>query len=250
MHASNLRLPGLIEIILGSILAVLLGAVVAATILLLKPVDVLKELPKDTALDASKIYYLAGRKDYTAGQRWRFKRDSLAQGHSVRVTEDELNAWIENIYPLLPIETKAPVKPKAKAKTPAAAAAGADAGDQPLIQAGTPNFRVTTDTLRIGVIYYINVFGYSFQVVTQTAGAFEKPRRGDDPIYFKPSTFYIGSLPVHKLLMLKPLAFGQVVNVYEFPNDLVELWKKLEVVRVENRELVLGMPAGAAVPAP
>ncbi len=245
MQASNLRLPGLIEIILGSLLSVLLGAVVAATILLLKPVDILKELPKDKTLDATKIYYLEGRKDYVAGQKWRFKRDSLTQGHTIRVTEDELNAWIENIYPLLPIETKAPVKNKAKAP-----AAAGEAAAQPLIQAGTPNFRVSTDTLRIGVIYYINVFGYPFQLVAQTAGTFEKPRRDDDLIYFKPSIFYIGSLPIHKLLMLKPLLFAQVVDGYEFPNDLVEVWKKLEGVRVENRELVLALPAGAAAPAP
>lgn len=245
MQATHLRLPGLIEIFVGSILSVLLGALVAASILLLKPVEVLKEPPKDKALDATKIYYFEGRKDYTASQRWRFKRDSLVQGHTVSITEDELNAWVENIYPKLPIETKPPVKAN-KAKGKPAVAAKKDDGPQPFIQTGTPNFRLTSESLRIGVIYYVNVFGYAFQVVAQTDGIFEKPRNGEDPVYYKPTSFYIGSLPAHKLLMLKGLIFGQVVDTFELPADMMDTWAKLAEVRVENRELVLGMPAAPA----
>ncbi len=240
MCATNLRAPSLVEIILGSILSVLLGAVVAATILVLKPVEVLKEAPKDKELDPAKVYYFEGRKEYTAGQRWRFKRDSLVQGHTIRVNEDELNTWIEEIYPRLPVETKAATKPKAKAgeATPKKAA------DGPLfsIETGTPNFRVTSDTLRIGVIYYINVFGNAFQIVVQSAGTFEKPRRGDDPVFYKPSVLFVGSLPVHKLLMLKPLILAQVIDTFEFPAELEAAWAKLAEVKVENREVVLVRP--------
>lgn len=248
MSASSLRAPSLIEIFVGSILAVLLGALVAATVLLLKPVEVLTEAPKDKSLDATKIYYMQGRKDYTAGQRWRFKRDSLVQGHSVRMSEDELNAWIEDIYPKLPIENKQAPKPSDKAKVkkkvdkdrlPTPDASG------PFIQTGTPNFRITSDSLRVGVVYYVNVLGYaSFPVVAQCDGTFEKPKKGDEPFAFRPTTFYLGSLPVHKLLMLKAIIFGQVVNTFELPADLESIWSKLADVRVEKRELLLGMPAG------
>jgi hypothetical protein len=245
MRASSLRAPSLIEIFVGSILAVLLGAVVAATILLLKPVEILTEAPKDKALDPSKIYYLQGRKDYTASQRWRFKRDSLAQGHTVSVNEDELNAWIEDIYPKLPIETKArTTKPTAKTKAGEKAPTAKPDAAGPFVQTGTPNIRLTRDSLRVGVVYYVNVFGYaSFEVVAQSDGTFEKPKHDDEPIYFRPSTFYLGSLPVHKLLGLKSIVFGRVVDTFEFPADFESLWAKLAEVKVENRELVLAMPA-------
>jgi len=240
MRASTLRAPSLLEIVVGSILSVVLGAILAATILVLKPVEVLKEAPKDKELDATKVYYFEGRKEYTAGQRWRFKRDSLIQGHTIRVNEDELNTWIEEIYPRLPVETKAAKaasKPKAKGKANEAAAKEAD-GPMFSIETGTPNFRVTSDTLRIGVIYYINVFGNAFQIVVQSAGTFEKPRRDEDPIYYKPSALYIGSLPAHKLLMLKPLILRQVIDTFEFPADLQAVWAKLAEIKVENREVV------------
>ncbi len=233
-----------------------LGAVLAATILVLKPVEILKEPPKDKALDATKIYYFEGRKEYTAGQRWRFKRDSLVlQENSVRVNEDELNTWVESVYPKLPIESKSA---KAKAKTPAKAAPGKatqpkkEEAPQPFIQTGSPNFRLTSDSLRIGVVYYVDVFGYaSFEVVAQCDGTFETPKDDTEPIYFKPSTFYIGSLPVHKLLMLKGLVLDQVFKTFEFPSDVAEAWTKLSEAKVENRELVLVMPAGTAnKPAP
>ncbi len=244
MSASSLRVPSLYEVVIGSILAVVLGALVAASILLLKPVEILTEAPKDKALDPTRVYYLQGRKDYTASQRWRFKRDSLTQGHTVTVSEDELNAWVEEIYPKLPIETKPrttkPAAKKAGDKAPAKKPEPA----QPFIQTGTPNFRLTSDALRVGVVYYVNLFGYaSFEVVAQCDGTFEKPKRGDEPVYFRPSTFYLGSLPVHKLLGLKRIIFGRVVDTFEFPADLEATWAKLDAVRVEKRELVLAMPS-------
>jgi hypothetical protein len=245
MRAPSLRAPGLVEIFLGSILSVVLGAVVAAAILLLKPVEILKEAPKDKDLDATKIYYFEGRKEYTAGQRWRFKRDSLLQGHSVAVNEDELNTLIEDVYPKLPVESAAnKPKPKAKGKEPAKKKK--DDGPQPFIQTGTPNFRLTRDSLRLGVVYYVNVFGYSFQVVAQTEGSFEKPKDDEEPIYYAPSKLYLGSLPVHKLLVLKGLVFKQLVDTFEFPAEVEAAWAKLEDVSVVNRELVLTMKPEAA----
>ncbi len=245
MRAPSLRAPGLVEIFLGSILSVVLGALVAATILLLRPVEVLKEAPKDKELDATKIYYFEGRKEYTAGQRWRFKRDSLVQGHSVTMNEDELNTWIEDVYPKLPVESAAS-KPKPKVKPGQPPAKKKDDGPQPFIQTGTPNFRLTGETLRIGVVYYVNIFGYAFQVVAQSEGTFEKPKDDADPIYYSPSTLYVGSLPAHKLLMLKGLIFKQVVDTFEFPAEIQTVWGKLAEAKIANRELVLTLPAGAA----
>jgi hypothetical protein len=246
MRASSLRAPSLFEIFFGSILSVVLGALLAATILILKPVEVLTEAPKDKTLDPTKIYYFQGSKEYTPSQRWRFKRDALVQGHSVRLNEDEINTWIEDVYPKLPIELKKTAKPKPQGKAGAAPAKEADSS-QPFVQTGTPNFRLTSETLRMGVVYYVNLFGYaSFQIVAQSEGTFEKPKDDADPIQFKPSTFYVGSLPVHKLLMLKSLFFGRVLDTFEFPADVTGAWAKLADVKVENRELVFTAPTQPA----
>jgi hypothetical protein len=246
MSASYLRAPSLFEIFISSILSVLLGAVIAATILILKPVEILTEAPKDKPLDATKIYFFQGHKDYTPSLRWRFKRDSLVQGHSVSMNEDELNTWIEDVYPKIPLEQAATKKPNVPAKVKGKDAAPVKPSDssQPFIQTGTPNFRLTSETLRMGVVYYVNLFGYgSFEIVAQSEGTFEKPKDNKEPIRYTPSTFYIGSLPVHKLLMLKGPIFKRIVDTFEFPAELTEAWSKLADVKVENRELVLGAPA-------
>ncbi len=236
MRAPNLRAPSLVEIIVGSILSVVLGALLAAAILIVKPVEVLKEPPKE--VEPGTVYFFAGSKDWNAGQRWRFKRDSFVEGHSVRVTEDELNAWVENIYPMLPVETQRPA-PKSKdgKKKPAAKKGGEPA---PLVQTGTPNFRLMSDSVKIGVTYYVDLFGWwSFSVVSQTEGTFIKPKKGEDPVYFQPDSLYLGSLPVHKLLVVRPILFSQMVGGFEFPADLAAKWATCSEVKVENRELVL-----------
>ena len=223
--SSNLRAPSLVEVVIGSVLSVLMGVVLAATILILKPVDVVKELPKEPT--PGKLYYVEGKKDWNAGRKWMFKRDAFLQGHSVSVTEDELNAWVENIYP-------APPPPAASKKDE----------PKPLIATGTPNFRLMGETLKFCVAYEVDVFGYSFRVVTQAEGAFLKPR-GKDAIEFRPEVFYVGSLPAHKLLLLKPLIFDRVVNCFELPDDLVKIWTKLGEAKIEKRQLVLTIPEGS-----
>lgn len=238
MRAPNLRTPGLVEVIVGSILSVVLGALLAATILIVKPVEVLKEPPKE--VEPGKVYYFAGSKDWNAGQRWRFKRDAFMAGHTVEVTEDELNAWIESIYPQLAVETRRPA-PKGKDGKPRAKKPSEGADDPP-IQTGSPNFRLMGDSLKIGVTYYVNLFGWwSFSVVTQTEGTLVKPKKGDEPVYFQPSTLYVGSLPVHKLLVVRPIVFSQMVNCFEFPQELADQWAKCRDVKVEKRQLVLQM---------
>jgi hypothetical protein len=220
----------LFEVVVGSLLSVLLGVVLAATILILKPVEVVKELPKEPV--AGKLYYLEGKKDWNAGRKWMFKRDAFLQGHSVSVTEDELNTWVDNIYP----SATPPPSGKKDKKEEAAAAA-----NKPLISTGTPNFRLMGETLKCCVVYEVNVFGYSFNVAAQAEGAFAKPK-GKDTIEFRPDVFYVGSLPAHKLLVLKALIFKQVVGCFELPGDLVGIWAKLGDVKIEKKQLVFTLP--------
>lgn len=225
--SSNLRAPSLFEIIVGSLLSVLLGVVLAASILILKPVEVVKELPKEPV--AGKLYYLEGKKGWDAGKKWMFKRDAFLQGHSVSVSEDELNTWVDNIYPAA---TPPPASQKDKKESAEA---------KPLIVTGTPNFRLMGETLKWCVVFDVNVFGYSFNVAAQAEGAFVKPK-GKDTIQFRPEVFYVGSLPVHKLLALKDLIFNRVVGCFELPDDLVQIWSKLGDAKIEKRQLVLTLP--------
>jgi hypothetical protein len=199
----------------------------------------LTEAPKDKTLDPTKIYFFQGSKEYTPSQRWRFKRDSLVQGHSVRLNEDELNTWIEDVYPKLPIEQKKTVKPSRR-EGQGGCRAGEGCGPLGAIHPDRyPELPADRrDAARGG-----GLLRQSFRVRFVSGRCaerrtFEKPKDDAEPIRFNPSTFYVGSLPVHKLLMLKTLIFGRVLDTFEFPTDVTGAWRKLAEVKVENRELV------------
>jgi hypothetical protein len=246
-----LRNPGFFEIVCGSVLSLVLGVVAAATILIFKPVEVLETVSSTKELDPAKIYFFQGRRDSNAGQRWRFKKDSLLQGHTVRFNEDELNTWIENVYPKQSIEYKMAAKFRAQARAKETGKpippdtndkSGEETPEFGSIKVGTPNFRITGDTLRIGVFYYFTIFDETFVVVAQADGAFAKGK--DEEVYsFVPNTLYLGSLPVHKLFTLPQLVQKQLLNTFELPEDLVEAWANIKDVKLVQRELLLQGPS-------
>jgi hypothetical protein len=219
------RRVGPIEIILGSLLSLVLGILLAALYLVLKPVEIVTEMPKEPKAKA--LYYLEGRKDWTGGRRWMFKREAFIQGRSVRVTEDELNAWIESIYP------PPPPAPADKA------AAEKEIAELPFLQARTPTVRILGDELEIGFICQLTAFGFSRPVVAQARGSFVKTA---SEIVYEPNTLYFGSLPVHRLGPLANLVFKRLEGMYEFPADLTTAWAKLVDARLEKRQLVLSNP--------
>ena len=82
--------PGWAEVILGAVLSAVLGVVLGAALLILKPIVVVKELPKEPVAGA--VYYVEGSRDTAKAKQALAKRKAFAQGQSVTVTEDEINS--------------------------------------------------------------------------------------------------------------------------------------------------------------
>ena len=214
--------PGLFEIIAGSALSILLGLVLAALFLIFKEVSSVDQVPKDKK--SGVVYFVQGRKDWNSGRRWLLKREAFVQGHSISISEDELNAWIEAIYP--------PVLPAA----PAAKDKEKKDADSPWLQPGTPNVRVAADAVTLGVVCDLNIFGLTTKLVLQSEGHFAKSKGA---VVFQPNTIFIGSLPLHRFGIAKGFAFRSLAGLYQFPADLEKAWEKLTDVQVDHNQLAL-----------
>ncbi|MES1166853.1 MAG: hypothetical protein ABUL68_02525, partial [Pseudomonadota bacterium] len=108
--------PSWAEVIIGAVLSFVLGVLLAATLLILKPVPTVRELPKEPV--AGVVYYIEGSKDATKGKLWASKHQMLATGTSVTLSEDELNA----IFAPIPDKTKPAPTPPAQKGQPGAPA--------------------------------------------------------------------------------------------------------------------------------
>lgn len=211
--------PGLTEVVVGVALSFVVGALLAAAWLVLKPVAKVNALPKDPA--AGTVYYLPGATNAAKGQQWLRKRQLFAEGSSVVLTEDELNAWVAGS--------------KTAADKPPAGGAGASA---PLIAAGAPNFRIRDGVFQIALPCTLNALGFSQAVLVQAMGGFVQ--EGGEFV-FQPAKFYVGSCPLQDLPGAS-LLFRRFAALQEVPPEVAEAWKKLAGVSVEGDLLRLTMP--------
>src|SRR5258708_6611575 len=109
--------PSWTEVILAAILGVAFGVVLGAAALVLKPVAIVRELPKETVAD--EIYYIEGTHDGVKGGQYVAKHRAFAKGESVTVNEDELNLFVASIQPKpVPAAPKPKLKPGEKAPVP------------------------------------------------------------------------------------------------------------------------------------
>jgi hypothetical protein len=216
--------PGWGEIIFGAALSLALGAALALGYLVIKPVKVVGELPKDRPAGA--VYYIEGGSSADRGKQWMRKKALLVQGSSVTLNEDELNAWID-------AET-GPAASPAPAAGPKAATAG-------IIELGTPNFRIDNGRLQIGAQGTINLSYWNFKqpIIVQVAGRFVKE---DGTFTLEPEEFYIGSCPLHRLPGIGRLVFDHLLARVKVPDDIAAAWKKLAEVTIEDKTLKLTMP--------
>ncbi len=233
-----LRGPGLFEITMGVVLSVVLGAVLAVVFLILKPVEVVKELPKEPVLGA--VYFLEGSTDANKSRQWQRKRQMLSEGNTADITfsEEELNAWIGSMVP-----QAAPAKPKAapvpaKPTDPKAPdAKPAPAG--PFLVLDRPNFRIRDNVLQMGLPTTINAFSVSMPLILQARGHFDKGANG---FVFVEDELYIGSFPTQKVPGLKNFIVQRLLAAQEIPDDLRTAWSKLSLVAVEGNVLHLSLP--------
>src|SRR5262245_33200562 len=142
--------PGWIEVIFGAALSLALGAVLGGVLLVLRPVTVVKELPKEDARDPQAVYFVEGSRDTARAKEAATKRKAFVGGQSVTVIEDELNTLAGPATAFAPPPKPKGDKPKAPEKP-----AGDAAND--LIATGTPNFRIRDGAVQIGVPVTFNL---------------------------------------------------------------------------------------------
>jgi hypothetical protein len=209
--------PSWTEVILGAVLSIVLGALLAAVYLVSKPVQTVRELPKEP--DPKAVYYIEGSKDSSRGRFWNVKQQQLVSGREVLLTEEELNAAVVGLKP-----------PPAKKDDEAAAP------KPPMLSATAPNFRVRDGQMQVGAVLTLNTFDLGLSAVVQARGNFEK--RGDRHV-FVPDTLLVGSCRVEKLPFVSSYVLGRLHSAFTVPEDLAAAWDKLSAVALEGTQLRL-----------
>ena len=230
--------PSLVEIVLGVVLSLVLGIALGAVLLILRPVVVAKEMPKDP--DPRAVYYVEGSRDTAKAKQGLAKRKAFVEGQSVTVTEDEINALAAPTPAGAPPAAK-PADAKAKdpkAKEPEKPAAHAPGSDG-LLAMGSPNFRLHDGAMQVGVPVTINALGLGQKVIAQARGTFVK---SGDVFVFDPTTLYLGSCPVQRLPFVAGYVRNKFVASQPIPEDIKTSWMKLANVAIEGDSLKLTMP--------
>ncbi len=226
--------PSLFEVTLGAVLSVGLGVVGAVAYLVYKPVETVKALPKEEERVPGQIYFVEGSKETGKAKQWRTKRKQLAESTpgEIALIEDELNAWFA---------PEAPAAPKpAKPGEPPAAAPEAPIPDE-LVTWTHPSFRIADNAVQVSCSATFNplrMLMLDVPLVVQANGGFEKD--GDEFVY-APKTFYVGSLPVHRIPGATSYLINRVRKSQAMPEQGLEAWKRVANVTVDGRVLKIAI---------
>lgn len=212
--------PGLLEIIIGLALSISLGALLACLSLISRPVERVRELPKDAV--AGTVYYLPGNESAQIGRQWMRKRQLLLEKQSGELVfvEEELNAWAREVFKDDPT--------KNSEKSPF-----------PTLSTGTPNFRIRDNQLQIAFDCELSYSGLAGKVVVQMRGEIE---RQGDRFVFTPNDTWIGGLQAGKIFGLGDLVAGRLLTAQALPEELRAGWNALGYAQIEGKELVLRIP--------
>jgi hypothetical protein len=231
--------PGMVEIVLGVVLSIALGIALGAVLLVLRPTPTGKDIPKEPVKGV--VYYVEGSKDSSKAKQALAKRKAFVEGHSVSVTEDEINSLINPSATATPPPPPAKAGEKAKApeKGKEAPSAAAAPGSDETIAVGQPNVRINEGVFQVGVPVTINALGLGQKVIVQARGGFVKK---DNGFVFEPSSMYFGSCPLDKLPFLANYVQNKALAMQPIPEDIKTSWAKLANVAIENNTLKLTMP--------
>jgi hypothetical protein len=215
--------PSITEVALGAVLGLIAGVLVACVYLVFKPALLVKEMPKEPVRGA--IYFIPGSESNAKNRNWSAKQKQFIAGTSITVVEDELNAWAASAF--------AAPAPKAGAK-PEDAKPGLDG----IFNPGTPNFKITASNIQISLKCVLNWFGLTKEVTVLTTGSMS---RSGDKFVYKPTTFYLGSCPLHLLPSLAGPMASTLIDKKKAPDGIASAWAKLSDVTVEGGSLKLTM---------
>lgn len=203
---------------IGSLFLGLLGAIAGGALaiiaLVLKPVEVVKQLPNEPDRPKGQVYYVAGERDSVRGKMWSLKRRNLMQGRAgvVTFTEEELNAWLGST-----LRTSTPRNPK---------------DPQPNVVAEGLNFRVVEDRLQVGLPIKFNYVEPPIPVVAQAVGEVVP---SDSRWYFKPQEVWIGSLPAHRIPGVIDAIVAKELDESWVPPAGLEAWQRVAEVSIQDR---------------
>lgn len=223
--------PSTTEVALGAILGLLAGLLAACVYLVLKPVQQVKELPKEPTRGV--IYYVPGSDNPAKSREWSAKQKAFVAGNNVQLVEDELNSWANATFAASPAGAATPAKapaaaPKADANQPAA--------EGGIFQPATPNFHIVDGKLRIGFRCFINWYGMGKDVFVTMTGDI---RRSGDRFVFSPDSVYLGSCPVHLLPAVSKPLVSHLLGRKKVPDEINSAWAKLTDVAIEGSTLKL-----------
>ena len=253
--------PTIYEVTFGLLLSIALGAGLAIVFLIFKPAEVVAETPKEDERKSGVVYYVAGTADAGRAKLWMRKHQMLVDGTpgEVALTEDDLNVWFLTSTEAgkLATEKAAKAQAEAVAKAAAAKAAAAKAAKPPgkpvpgapavaaapdeqpptdLITPSVPNFRIRDGVVQVGLPTTISTLGYTFPVVAQARGVFEKQ---GDSFVFVPETVMIGSLPLHRFPHVTEYMMQRAMASEGLPPELMAAWKKAKSIVVEGTAIKL-----------
>ncbi len=242
--------PSWVEVILGALLSLALGIALALTYLILKPVEVVKEMPAEP--DSAKVYYREGRCDPVEAQNWETKQKDFLAGRSIEVVEDELTALAASLGgkpiappPPPPPPPEPPSKKGKKNTPPPAPPAPPPAAAEPpaptgFLNPGLANFRIEKGMLHVGLPVLVDYYGYAQTTVwVHATGTFQKQ---GESFVFVPSEFYVGSCPLKQVPYVGEYLIQYVTGRVVLPAELTEAWKKLADVSITDNKLTLTAP--------
>jgi hypothetical protein len=225
MSAKNkkLKAPSWVEVGLGALLSAILGVALGAADLVMKPVQAVKEVPKDAPSGA--VYYIEGSRDFTKSSAAAATRKAFADGESVSVEEGELNMLLTSGK-----SDSAPAKPADK---------GAPPPDAKTIDVGALNARIHAGKIQFADTVSYNLFGITGSVIVQAIGGFEKDGA---EFVFVPESFYVGGCPLQRLPVIRGFAMKKLLFAQSVPEDIAAAWPKLVSVTIEESTMHLRMP--------
>lgn len=231
--------PSLFEVTLGAVLSVGLGLVAGVAYLVYKPVETVKVLPKEADRVPGQIYFVEGSKETGKAKQWRTKRKQLADSTpgEIAFIEDELNAWFA---PDAPVVKPAP-KPVAGGKAAEPVAAVEEPIPDELVTWSHPSFRIADSSVQVSCEATFNplrMLALDVPLVVQANGGFEK--EGDEFVY-APKTFYVGSLPMHRIPGATSYLIKRARESQALPEQGIEAWKKVASVTVDGRVLKIAI---------
>jgi hypothetical protein len=215
----NSHSPGWFEVGLGAFLSIVIGTFLGAALLVTRPVQKVKEVPKDAPPNA--VYLIEGGKDFGHSADAAAKRKAFAEGESVDITEGELNVVLSSLF--------APPAPKPGEKAP----------EPKLIDTSSLNARIAAGKLQLSSTVTLSFQGVAFTYIVQAEGTFEKH---SGRFVFSPSTFYVGSCPFHRVPFVGDYLAKKLLFDHPVPDELVTAWSKLSDVGIVGDSLRLKLP--------